>query len=292
MQSKRQIGFPKKAGPLPVKRLKEIIAQSLKEDLGRKGDITSQSLFGRSSAPVMARVFAKENGVVCGLEAARWVYRMVDPKVKVRFLKKDGDHVKDRDVLFEVEGNPVSVLKGERTALNFIGLLSGISTKADQLSKLLRGSGTRLLDTRKTFPGLREMEKYAVMTGGAHNHRMGLYDLVLIKENHIAAAGGICAAVETAKRKNPGVPVEIEVETLAQAREALKTEADILMLDNMNDKNVRKAMKLVNGLKYIEVSGNIDPKRLVKLAKIGVDFVSMGALTHTVRNFDISLRLQ
>lgn len=289
---RKKIDFPKMTKSVSRETLGKLAAYALAEDLQVSGDITSDALFGKNDPVVSARVVAKEDGVICGLEAAETVYRMVDEALKITFDKRDGDKVKKGDVLFSLHGRTTSILKGERTALNFIGLLSGIATKVDRLASSIKGYPTKILDTRKTLPGLRELQKYAVVKGGGYNHRLGLFDMVLIKENHVKAAGGVTAAVEMARRKHPSLPVEIEVETLEQVDEAVGTDADILMLDNMDNGMVQNSLKRIGGRKYVEVSGNVDEKRLIELARMGVDYVSMGSLTHTINNLDISLRLE
>lgn len=289
---RKKIDFPKMTKSVSRETLGKLAAYALAEDLQVSGDITSDALFGKNDPVVSARVVAKEDGVICGLEAAETVYRMVDEALKITFDKRDGDKVKKGDVLFSLHGRTTSILKGERTALNFIGLLSGIATKVDRLASSIKGYPTKILDTRKTLPGLRELQKYAVVKGGGYNHRLGLFDMVLIKENHVKAAGGVTAAVELARRKHPSLPVEIEVETLEQVDEAVGTDADILMLDNMDNGMVQNSLKRIGGRKYVEVSGNVDEKRLIELARMGVDYVSMGSLTHTINNLDISLRLE
>ncbi len=291
MTVRRQIDFPKKMTELPPEAVQDGVNRALSEDLRSAGDITSIALFPPESRAVRGRLTAKAPGVLCGCSLARAVYRRIDPNVRIRFLKDDGDSVRAGDAIFEVEGKPLAVLSGERTALNFIGLLSGIATRTRELARSVSKYPVKLLDTRKTLPGLREFQKYAVSVGGGFNHRYGLYDMILIKENHVKAAGGVQPAVAKARRNFPDIPIEVEVETPEEVRDALETDADILMLDNMTNAQVRQAVKTVAGRKYLEVSGNVDGKRLVELAKTGVDFVSMGSLTHTVQNLDISFRL-
>lgn len=288
---RKKINFPKTVSAVSSNTLGRLVVYALAEDLQVSGDITSDALFGRDDPVVDARVSAKENGVLCGMDAVETVYQTVDSSLSLKRKKRDGDAVKKGDVLFTLRGKTTSILKGERTALNFLGLLSGIATRVSSLASSIKKYKTVVLDTRKTLPGLRELEKYAVAVGGGRNHRMGLYDMVLIKENHVTAAGGVTAAVERARKKHRDIPVEIEVETLEQVDEALGTDADILMLDNMNNAMVKKSLERIGRRKYVEVSGNVDEKRLVELARLGVDFVSMGSLTHTIRNFDVSLRI-
>lgn len=287
---KKIIDFPKKITNLNYEKLKHLIELSIKEDFGDKGDITSRTLLKELKNNVEAKVIAKENGVICGLEIVDIVYNYINPDIKIEFFKKDGDLVSKGDIILKLYGIPLSITEGERISLNFLGMMSGISTKVNKLVDLIKGSTTKLLDTRKTLPGLREIEKYAVSMGGGYNHRLGLYDMILIKDNHIAAVGSIKRAVELAKEQFPeNMVIEIEVGNLNQVEEALTTEADILMLDNMNNQMIKEAIKLINNEKYIEVSGNVDENRLIELAEIGVDFVSMGALTHTIKPIDLSL---
>lgn len=287
---KKSIDFPKKITNLNYEKLKHLIELSIKEDFGDKGDITSRTLLKELKNNVEAKVIAKDNGVICGLEIVNIVYNYINPDIKIEIFKKDGDLVSKGDIILKLYGIPLSITEGERISLNFLGMMSGISTKVNRLVELIKGSTTKLLDTRKTLPGLREIEKYAVSIGGGYNHRLGLYDMILIKDNHIAAVGSIKRAVELAKEQFPeNMVIEIEVGNLNQVEEALTTEADILMLDNMNNQMIKEAIKLINNEKYIEVSGNVDENRLIELAEIGVDFVSMGALTHTIKPLDLSL---
>lgn len=287
--NKYQIPFPKCMDQIDLNEVSELIERTLKEDLGEAGDLTSQALMAGNPPDVSAKVIAKESGVICGLPLFLEVYRRIDPNLKLTCKVKDGDSVGRMDTVVELFGNPASITSGERSALNFLGLLSGVSTKARHLSDVLKGTPTRLLDTRKTIPGLRNLQKYAVHMGGGCNHRIGLYDMILIKENHIAAAGGVTRAVELAKGKYPEILVEVELESLEQVREALNTKAEVFMLDNMNNDMVKEALKIIDDRRYVEVSGNVDEKRLRELGEIGVDFVSMGALTHTVKPLDLSL---
>jgi nicotinate-nucleotide pyrophosphorylase (carboxylating) len=292
LNKRSKIDFPKQCKKISPSAARRMIDAALKEDLGSKGDITSIALLSSIQKKTRAKVIAKEAGILCGIDLFRETFFSIDRKVKIKIFKKDGEPVKKGETLLELTGNPSSLLTGERTALNFLGLLSGIATKAYKLSSLIKDYPTRLLDTRKTFPGLRELEKYAVYQGGGANHRIGLYDMILIKENHIAAIGGLSKAVMLAKRKFPKMVIEVECADLGLVNEALSASADIIMLDNMDNRLVRQALKIVNGRKYTEVSGNIDEKRLVTLAKMGVDFISMGALTHTVKPLDISMLIK
>jgi nicotinate-nucleotide pyrophosphorylase (carboxylating) len=283
------INFPKKMEKINPELLEKIVRIAVQEDLGNIGDITSSALLGNVKEKIHAKVIAKEKGIVCGIEVFKYVYSFVDSGVTIKTLKKDGDSVNKGETILEMDGKPASITTGERIALNFLGMMSGVASKVNRLVKILEGSPVKLLDTRKTMPGLREFEKYAVNKGGGYNHRFGLYDMVLIKENHIAAAGGITRAVKLAKEKYPDAVVEIEIAEIGQIEEVLATKADIVMLDNMDNGKVKKAFGLLKKDKYVEVSGNVDEARLAELAGIGVDFVSMGALTHTVQPLDLSL---
>lgn len=289
---KIEIDFPKRMDKIPPIQMKKIVDLSIEEDIGREGDITSRSILGRMHIDSNAVILAKEEGVICGTDIVKYVYSLIDKTLKLDVLITDGSAVKSKDIIIKIEGNAGSITRGERTALNFLGLLSGVSTKVNRLTGLIKNYNTKLLDTRKTIPGLRALQKYAVYKGGGFNHRIGLYDMILIKENHITSSGGITNAVSLAKAMYPGIVIETEVETLDQVKEALQTKTDIIMLDDMDNETVKKALLIIDNEKYVEVSGNVDEKRLVELAQIGVDYVSMGALTHTVKPLDISLLIE
>ncbi len=286
---RKKISFPKRIKSIPQEIINKSVLSALEEDLGVEGDITSLSTLSGNNKKVQSKAVARENGVICGAAVFRSVYKVLDPSLKVKILKKDGETVKKGDKIIEITGNAASITTGERTAMNFLGLMSGISTKVRHLVSSLKNYPVKLLDTRKTLPGLRYFQKYAVAVGGGYNHRIGLFDMILIKENHIAAAGGITPAVKKARDSYPGSIIEIEIQNLKEAEEVLYTEADIVMLDNMDDATVKKALIILKKDKYIEVSGNIDEARLLKLAGLGVDFISMGSLTHTVKPLDLSL---
>ncbi len=267
------------------------IIKALSEDIG-SGDVTTGSVVPPGTM-VKGRFLAKEAGVVCGLEVARRVFHLLDESVLFQAMVKDGDKVTKGTVLGEVSGPAAAILSGERVALNFLQRLSGISTKVSQLVGKVSGSGVTLVDTRKTTPGLRVLEKYAVRTGGGSNHRMNISDGVLIKDNHIKAAGGITPAVKAAKQKAPRtLKIEVEVENLDQVREALKAGADIIMLDNMDLETMAAAVSIIDGKALTEASGNMDQKDLMEVARTGVDIISLGALTHSVKSLDISLKLE
>ncbi|MCX6560115.1 MAG: carboxylating nicotinate-nucleotide diphosphorylase [Candidatus Aminicenantes bacterium] len=267
-----------------------VITAALRED-APKGDITSQSLLPPG---LLARavLMAKQDGVLAGLEVAARVFRRVDPRVSFNRLLKDGDRFRPGDILAEVEGKAAGLLLAERTALNFLQRLSGIATVTRRYADVLAGTKTRLLDTRKTTPGLRVLEKQAVAAGGGVNHRMGLSDMVLIKDNHLLLVPGIADAVARARRKvGRGMKIEVEVTSFAQAREAVEAGADRIMLDNVSIAAMRKITAWVAGRVPIEVSGNVDLKRLPAIAALGVAFVSIGRLTHSAAAADISLEL-
>lgn len=265
------------------------VSAALKEDVG-DGDITAALI--PPGRVARARVISREPGVVCGRAWVDEVFRQLDPAVKIRWHVKDSEHVIPERLLFELEGPARSLLTGERTALNFLQLLSGVATRCHHYADRVEGTGVRLLDTRKTIPGLRLAQKYAVTCGGCHNHRIGLFDAFLIKENHIEACGGIAAAVATARDNSPGKPVEVEVETLAQLDEALAAGADRIMLDNFSLADMREAVARAGGRAELEASGGIDEDSLLQVARTGVDFISIGALTKDVKALDLSMRLE
>lgn len=274
---------------LKYKEIKPIILLALKEDIG-EGDITTNAMFNGADKSA-AEIVAKEDAVFCGGDVAKLIYEEIDPSVKVSLLKKDGSNINSGDRLSKIEGHTRSVLSGERVVLNFLGRMCGIATKTRELSALLKGTSIKLLDTRKTMPGLRLLDKYAVKTGGGQNHRMGLYDMVLIKDNHIKAAGSITAAVQKVKSAY-GKKFKIEVETtnLEEVREALSPDVDIIMLDNMDKDTMAEAVKIIKRKAKIEVSGNITEARIKEIKDLKIDFISTGAITHSVRSLDLSMR--
>ncbi len=268
-----------------------VVDAALKEDIGA-GDITSDAIFSGAEIST-ARVVAKQDGVFCGGGVVKMVYRRLDPEVRVSLVKSDGERIARGETAFMVSGRTAAVLAGERTALNFAQRMSGIATGTDLAVKLVAGTAIRILDTRKTAPGLRLLDKYAVAAGGGTNHRMGLFDMVMIKDNHIRAAGGITGAVRKVRSAH-GVRyrVEVEVTTTAEAREAAEAGADIIMLDNMERELMLEAIAIIGGRAKIEVSGNMDEGRIREVADLAVDFISIGALTHSVRAFDLSMRFE
>ena len=271
--------------------LQELISRSLKEDVGT-GDITTNSTIPADKT-ITGRFLAKEDGVLCGVEICREVFRTVDPTIELEFFFADGDAFCKGDVLATVSGNARAILTGERLALNLLQHMSAISTRTREAVEKVAGTGARIADTRKTTPGLRVLEKYAVKCGGGSNHRFNLADGVLIKDNHIEAAGGIANAVKMARENIPHtLKIEVEVETFPQLEEALAAKADIIMLDNMSNEEMKKAVEIVAGRAVTEASGNMGEKDLRAVAETGVDLISIGALTHSVKALDISLKFK
>ncbi len=276
------------------RQVEEVIALALAEDLG-KGDVTTNSLIPDEKIGV-ASILAKEEGILAGAEIAEEVFRRVDAELKVKTLLKDGAKVGRGDVIATVEGRIASILKAERTVLNFLQRLSGIATETNRYVKAVEGLPVRIMDTRKTTPGLRLLEKYAVRVGGGKNHRMHLGDGILIKDNHLAALRSeglsIKEIIARARQNAPvGVKVEMEVNTPQGALEAAEAGADVIMLDNMRLEDMRQAIKAVHGRALVEASGGITLDTVRAVAETGVDFISIGALTHSVKVLDISLEL-
>ncbi len=266
-----------------------LIMTALKEDMPM-GDITTDSLIA-SSAVSKAQLIAKENGIIAGLDIVKRTFVFLDEDINIALSFKDGDFVKAGQIIADIEGNTRAILKAERTALNFLQRLSGIATKTREFCEKIKDLPAIVVDTRKTTCGLRVLEKYAVRAGGGQNHRFCLSDGVLIKDNHIKAAGGIKKAVETARGHIPHtIKIEVETETIDQVNEALEAKSDIIMLDNMDPETMREAVKLINKRALVEASGNVSLDTIYDIAVLGVDIISVGALTHTVKALDISLR--
>ncbi len=265
-----------------------LVALALKEDIG-SGDITADLVGAHEQA--FATVITREPGVLCGTQFVDAVFAAVDASLEVIWQKSDGDDLLASDTLFTVSGAARSILTAERAALNFLQMLSGTASYSAKLAALVEGTSTRLLDTRKTIPGFRNAQKYAVACGGCLNHRFGLYDAFLIKENHIAACGGIQEAVEVARTTAPGKTVEVEVESLDELSQALDAGADRIMLDNFSLGDLRQAVTLNKGRAELEASGNVTEATLRGIADTGVDFISIGALTKIVMPLDLSMRL-
>lgn len=266
----------------------QAVQQALEEDIG-SGDITAQLIPLEQQAT--ARIISRQDAVICGVDWVNEVFKQVDPELSLEWQVDDGDQVKRDQVLFWAKGSARNLLTAERAALNFLQTLSGTATVSKHYADKVAGTAVKLLDTRKTLPGLRFAQKYAVTCGGCFNHRIGLFDAFLIKENHIMACGGIAAAIETAKRNEPGKPVEVEVETMAELQQALSAGADIIMLDNFTLDAMREAVTLTRGIAKLEASGGITDDRLRVIAETGVDYISIGALTKHCQAVDLSMRL-
>lgn len=279
---------------LEVKDIKPVVKQALEEDIG-KGDITTEAIV-EPRRWAKAYIELKEKGVVAGLPVAREVFFMLDKKVHFRPKVQEGIKARAGIVIAEVEGSAKAILEGERVALNFLQRLSGIATAARQFEDLVYVHNVDVLDTRKTTPGLRVLEKYAVKLGGGENHRFGLFDAILIKDNHIKVAGSITAAVQKVAAKYKGkYPIQIEISRLEELKEIFALEGiNKILLDNMNPGQIRQAVKMVKEAKSsleIEVSGGINEKNIVSYAKCGINYISIGALTHSVRSLDLSLKV-
>ena len=269
-----------------------IIDIAFKEDIG-DGDHTTLSciphdLEGR------ARLLVKQDGILCGVELAKKIFEKFDPTLKMNQILHDGDSIKKGDIAFTVEGKTISILQTERLVLNFMQRLSGIATQTHEYVKLLEGTNTKILDTRKTTPGLRLLEKYAVKIGGGENHRIGLYDMILIKDNHIDYAGGVTQAItktkEYLKAKGKDLKIEVEARTLAEIEEILKFDVERILIDNFTPEETKKAVALINGKCKTESSGGITKESIRAYAEAGVDYISVGALTHHISSLDLSLK--
>lgn len=268
-----------------------LIELALKEDVAT-GDITTDNLI---PAELRKTAFwrAKADGIIAGLPVAEMTFRKLDPTLKWAAVVQDGDRVKKGDIIVRFEASYRALLTGERTALNFVQRMSGIASMSGKYADEVNGFNTQILDTRKTLPGFRLLDKYAVKTGGASNHRVGLFDLVMIKDNHIDIAGGISNAVSQIRAKiPPTIKIEVETTTLEQVQEALDAKADIIMLDNMDNATTKQAVDLINGRAKVEASGNMTLERIKEVAATGVDYISIGALTHSVEALDISQRIE
>ncbi len=273
---------------LLTQSISQNINQALTEDIG-EGDITAQLIPAQEQAKAV--VITREAMVLAGQPWVDALFKQLDPSVNVKWLHAEGTHLNANDAFLELSGNARSLLTGERPALNFIQTLSAVATKVANYVALLDDLNTKLLDTRKTLPGLRIAQKYAVAIGGGQNHRIGLFDAFLIKENHIMAAGNIANAISEAHKIAPGKPVEVEVESFEELDQALTAGADIVMLDNFSNQQMIDAVRHVAGRCKLEASGNIDMHNLREVAETGVDYISMGALTKDVKAVDLSMRL-
>jgi nicotinate-nucleotide pyrophosphorylase (carboxylating) len=269
----------------------EIIKKSLSEDIG-SGDITTNSLIPKEMIS-KATMVAKADGIIAGMNVAKAVFQQLSTEIEWNPLVQDGDMVKKGELLVEMSGSFRVLLTGERLALNFLQRMSGIATMTGRFVAEVAEFNTRILDTRKTVPGLRVLDKYAVKAGGGENHRIGLYDMVLIKDNHIKVAGSITKAVEQIRSQVPAaMKIEVETTTIDEVMEALQARADIIMLDNMSNETMKKCVELINHRAKVEASGNMNLERVKEVAATGVDYISIGALTHSVSALDISMNIK
>jgi nicotinate-nucleotide pyrophosphorylase (carboxylating) len=276
---------------LNVGEIKSVIDFALKEDIG-SGDITTNLLIP-IDLQTKATMVSKSAGIIAGLDVAAYVFRTLSPDIIWNTFVNDGDKVNKGDLILEISGSYRALLTGERLALNFLQRMSGIATMTANFVNAVSGYKTKILDTRKTVPGLRLLDKYAVMIGGGTNHRIGLFDMVLIKDNHIKVAGGISKAVAQIKKSVPdGIIIEVETTTIEEVNEALAAEVDVIMLDNMTNTTMADSVKIINGRAKVEASGNMTLERAKEVAATGVDYISIGALTHSVVAFDISMNIE
>ena len=274
-----------------------LIELALNEDLDTTGDVTTASVVPEEATATAVLRCKEPKMVLAGIQIAERVFKMVEPRLQFRTMKDDGDTCEYGEVIAEVSGPARGILVAERTALNFLQRLCGVATTASKYAAALEGTGTEILDTRKATPGYRNLEKYAVAVGGATNHRIGLYDRVMIKDNHrelaaMEGAGGIARSVGRARAKYPELEIEVEADSLDEVREAVEAGAEYIMLDNMSDEMMAEAVRIVAGRSKLEASGGITLERLPRIGRLGVDYVSSGALTHSVKAADISLDIE
>jgi nicotinate-nucleotide pyrophosphorylase (carboxylating) len=272
--------------PLTPTDIKNVVTLSLNEDIGT-GDITAKLI--PETKILSAHIISREPGILCGRPWAEEIFKQIDDSVELNWSKNDGDSIAQGENILQLSGSARSILTAERTVLNFLQTLSAVATLSHYYSSLVRHTSVKLLDTRKTLPCLRTAQKYAVTTGGCFNHRIGLYDAFLIKENHITACGGIEASISKARSLHPEKPVEVEVRSLHELEQAIACSADIIMLDNFNIADTEKAVNLNKGRSKLEASGGIEKDMLIKFAETGVDYISIGALTKNCQAIDLSL---
>jgi nicotinate-nucleotide pyrophosphorylase (carboxylating) len=267
----------------------KLIELAIAEDINT-GDVTSEAIFSNEDSST-GRIVSKDTGIFCGMDIIQLVYRHLDPAIHVTAIARDGDTVSPGNEISRIEGPTIGILSGERIVLNFIQRMSGIATKTHSIVSLLEGTSIRILDTRKTLPGFRILDKYAVVTGGGTNHRMGLFDMVMIKDNHIKAAGTITAAVNLVRKQHRDTfKIEVETTTPEEVKEAVASGVDIIMLDNMDKPLIKECISIIDGRCKIEISGNMDEERIKEIKDLAIDFISIGSLTHSVTAFDLSTK--
>ncbi|MBO7178810.1 MAG: carboxylating nicotinate-nucleotide diphosphorylase [Clostridia bacterium] len=275
---------------LPQFYVDDVIKRAISEDINYI-DVATDYLLDENEVS-KAKFIAKADGVLCGIEVAMRVFQLLDEQFTYTLYQKDGENIKKGDIIAEISGRTIYLLKGERTALNLLQHMSGVATLTNECVKQIEGTEATIADTRKTLPGLRSLQKYAVTCGGGKNHRYNLSDCAMLKDNHIDAKGGITPAVKALREKiGHTVKIEVETRTLEEVKEALSAGADIIMLDNMDNDTMAEAVKIVDKKALLEASGNLTPERLRSVALLGVDILSIGALTHSVSAFDISMRM-
>ncbi len=272
-----------------LKAINLSVSQALKEDIG-DGDVTAASFTNNEIAT--AKVICREEAVLCGQKWFEFTFHQLDANIIIDWMFSDGDSMQADDEVCKLKGNAQAILSGERTALNFLQTLSGTASKTKTYVDRIAGTEANILDTRKTLPGMRYAQKYAVRCGGGKNHRMGLYDAILIKENHIATSGSLSKAVQTAKKLYPNLKLEVEVENETQLKEALASKADVILLDNFSLSELEAAVVITDGKKKLEASGNMTLEDIREVAKTGVDYISIGAITKHVRAIDFSMRFE
>ena len=273
-----------------TKNFKKLIKAAIREDLSSRGDITSKGIFENQKLKSRYTLIAKEQGILCGIELFQYVYKTINSKIEFKTIKYDGDPITQQEKICHIYGPVISLLIAERTSLNILAHLSGIATLTNKYVKKLNDSNIRILDTRKTLPGLRYLEKYAVTVGSGFNHRMGLYDMILVKDNHIDAIGSITLAVEKLRRKYKNkYTLEVECRTLDEVKESVKCQVDWIMLDNMDLNNVKKSIEIINKKCKIEISGDINYDSIARYQGLEIDYISIGKLTHSAKSFDFSL---
>jgi len=273
-----------------LKVINRAVNSALEEDIGSTGDVTAASFSDNETA--LAKVFSREEAVLCGQQWFELAFHKLNPDIVIDWELNDGDNLEKGAMVCTLSGNAQAILTGERTALNFLQTLSGTATKTKLYVDRIEGTNAHILDTRKTIPGMRYAQKYAVRCGGGKNHRMGLYDAILIKENHITTAGSVSQAVSQAKQQYPTIKLEIEVENEEQLKEALNTQTDVILLDNFSLSRLEAAVTLTDGKKKLEASGNMTLENIREVAKTGVDYISIGAITKHVQAVDFSMRFE